>query len=150
MDCYVSWSHNLNPNTPTIAFFSKSDIEPGTELTFDYKADMYNRNEVKGLPNILLEDDEMFFRGDPSARYIPDGTPVVRGEVASVATGSSNDENEEFASRRNKRTRKPGPASREQGHKKDAKPVVKQQHHLTSEFHQKCYCGSPVCRMYLS
>lgn len=142
MDCYVSWSHNLNPNTPTIAFFSRVDIEPGTELTFDYKADIYNRHEIKGIPDILAEDDEFFFRGDPSLRYCP-------GEAGNAqASGSSDDENEEFT-RKGKKSKRPGSASRGSGPKRHTnQPGV--QHHLTAEFHEKCYCGSSKCRVYLS
>lgn len=149
MDSYVSWSNNLNPNTPTIAFFSKTEIQPGTELTFDYKADIFNRNELKGLGNTLFEDDQFFFGGDPSARFVP-GHPkdVEKGSI----TGSSNDENDEFARRKGKRSRKPtakagAPAPKPA--KRQPKPPHLQ-HHLTSEFHQKCFCGTKRCRVYMS
>ena len=142
MDCYVSWSHNLNPNTPTIAFFSRGQIEPGTELTFDYKADVYNMNEMKGIPNVVAEDDEFFFNGNPALRYHPN-----EGKNGHV----SNDENEEFLLRRGKRTRKPGPRGTATFQRRRPKSAPRgSQHHLTSEFHQKCFCGSEKCRIYLS
>uniref|UniRef100_T1K3C0 Histone-lysine N-methyltransferase n=3 Tax=Tetranychus urticae TaxID=32264 RepID=T1K3C0_TETUR len=156
---YAAWIDNYNTNLPRIVFFSKRNIRPGEELTFDYhmtdvgpKQSIKQRllDQLKHNKNLTAEEKQKFeymlsinlVHASPSSSSTKNDSDDDAESVAASETNHDHSDNEEVPEEIVK-------AIMSNGDGELKIPTFSRHNFSGSSSRILCKCGASNCRFYL-